>query len=90
MYAFRRFSDHIDHDLRLRQHHHVATRGFGRRGAHEFGEEALTVRLYAAIVLGDDVPARLRLPSGSTDFRFEKVRFRDASAMILGLSALLG
>ena len=31
--GFYRFSDHIDHDLRLRQHHHMTACDFGRRGA---------------------------------------------------------
>src|SRR5258708_37421741 len=30
------------------------------------------------VVLADDVPARLRLPSGSPGFRVEQVGFRDA------------
>jgi hypothetical protein len=51
-----RFSDHIDHNLRLRQHHQVAAGGLGSRGAHAFGDEALAVRLDSTVVLGDDVP----------------------------------
>ena len=76
--VFCRLSGHIDHGLRLRQHHDVAARDLGRRGAHALSEEALTVRLYGAVVFGDDVPAWFRLPSGSFDFRIEQVWSRHA------------
>src|SRR5258708_5568461 len=44
---------------------------------HALGEEALQVRMDGAIVLGDDVPAWLRLPGGSTDLRVEQVGLGD-------------
>src|SRR6267143_1591987 len=47
-------------------------------GTHALGEEALQVRMHCAVVFADDVPARLRLPSGSPGFRLEQVRFGDA------------
>ena len=87
---FGRFSDYIDHGLRLRQHHHVAACDLGCRGAHALSEEALTVRLYGAIVLGDDVPARLRLPRGSSRFRREQVWSRHALGRPNQLLVLLG
>src|SRR5437879_2606238 len=34
--------------------------------------------MHGAVFFADDVPARLRLPSGSPDFRVEQVGFRDA------------
>ena len=88
--GFYRFSDHIDHDLRLRQHHHVAARDFRRRGAHALSEEALTVRLYGAVVLGDDVPAWLRPPCRSSRFRREQVWSRHALGRPNELLVLLG
>jgi hypothetical protein len=42
-------------------------------GTHAFGEEALQVRMDGAVLLGDDVPAWLRPPGGSSDFRIEQV-----------------
>ena len=51
----------------------MAARGLDRRGAHALSQEALTVRLYRAVILGDDVPGWLRLPSGSFNFRIEQV-----------------
>src|SRR5579862_5166682 len=62
----------------MRQHYYVAARDLGRLGPHAFGEKALTVRLYGAVVLGDDVPAGLRFPSGACDFCPEEVWSRDA------------
>src|SRR6266446_6951651 len=47
-------------------------------GTHALGEETLQVRMHCAVVFADDVPARLRLPSGSPGFRLEQVRFGDA------------
>ena len=85
-----RFSDHIDHDLRLRQHHHVAARCLGCRGAHAFGEEALAVRLDSTVVLGDDVPAWLRLPGRSCDLRVEQIWSRHGLGRPNQLLVLLG
>src|SRR6202167_1691662 len=76
--GFYRFLDHLDHDLRLRQHHYVAARGLGRGGAHAFGKKALQVRRYGVVVFGDDVPVRLRLPGGSAGFCVKQVGFRNA------------
>ena len=47
-------------------------------GAHTLGNEALHVRVDGAVVLGDDVPAWLRLPGRSSDFRVEQVGNRHA------------
>ena len=88
--GFYRFLDHIDHDLRLRQHHHVAARGLGRRGAHAFGKEALAVRLDSTVVLGDDVPAWLRPPGRFSHFRLEQVWSRHALSRPNQLLFLLG
>src|SRR5215472_9134432 len=56
----------------------MAARCLGRRGAHAFGEEALAVRMDSTVVLGDDVPAWLRLPGRSSDLRLEQVWSRHA------------
>src|ERR1700722_7862716 len=46
--------------------------------AHALGHSALQIGVDGAVVLGDDVPAWLRLPSGSPGFRLEQVGFGDA------------
>src|ERR1700752_228056 len=46
--------------------------------AHALGEEALQIGMHGMVFFADDVPARLRLPSGSPDFRVEQVGFGDA------------
>src|SRR5437016_12067212 len=60
--GFCRFSDHIEHELRLRQHGHVAALRLDGRCAHALGEEAFQVGMDGAILGGNDGPARLRLP----------------------------
>src|SRR5258706_11674470 len=45
--------------------------------AHAFGHGAFQIGMHGAILFGDDVPAWLRLPGGSPDFRLEQVRFGD-------------
>src|SRR5437867_9751265 len=46
--------------------------------AHALGHGALQIGMHGAVLLADDVPARLRLPSGSPDFRLEQVGLGDA------------
>src|SRR5258706_15727601 len=45
---------------------------------HALGHGALQIGMHSAVFFADNVPARFRLPSGSSDFRFEEVGFRDA------------
>src|SRR3989454_5986404 len=47
-------------------------------GAHTPGHGALQIGMHGAVFFADDVPARLRLPSGSPDSRLEQVGFGDA------------
>jgi hypothetical protein len=46
--------------------------------AHALGHGALQIGMHCAVFFADDVPARLRLPSGSTDFRREQVGLGNA------------
>jgi len=46
--------------------------------------------MHGAVLFGDDVPARLRLPSGSPDLRLEQVGLRDALGRPNDLLLLLG
>src|SRR5262249_59206245 len=45
---------------------------------HALVEEALQIGMIGSVLFGDDVPARLRLPGSSPDFRLEQIRFRCA------------
>src|SRR5882724_3839950 len=47
-------------------------------GVHALGEKTLQIGMYGVVFFADDVPAWLRLPSGSPGFRVEQVGFRDA------------
>ena len=47
-------------------------------GFHALRKKTFQIRVDGAVVLADDVPAGLRLPCGSPNFRVEKVGFRDA------------
>jgi len=53
-------------------------------------EEAFTVRLYGAVVPGDDVPAWLRFPGSCSGFRVEQVGSRHALGRPNQLLFLLG
>src|SRR5258708_8622652 len=71
--GFCRFSDHVDHEVRLRQHRHVAALRLDGRCAHAPGEEAFQVWMNGAILACNDGPARLRLPSDAVYFLVEQV-----------------
>src|SRR5215831_13274477 len=71
-------ADHVEHEVRLRKHRHVAAIALKGGCAHALGEEALQIGLNGSILFGDDVPARLRLPGSSPDFRLEQIGFRGA------------
>ena len=55
-----------------------------------FGDEALQLRIDGAVVLGHDVPARLRPPGGACDLLVEQVRGRHALGRPDELLLLLG
>src|SRR6266404_7669315 len=46
--------------------------------AHALGHCALQIGMHGAVIFADDVPARLRLPSGSPNFRLEQIGLGDA------------
>src|SRR5207248_2404681 len=71
-------TDYIDHPFRLGEHRHVAAVELIGGCAHALGEEALQVGMHGLVFFADDIPAWLRLPSGSPDFRPEQVGFGDA------------
>src|SRR5882724_2646055 len=46
--------------------------------AHALGHSALQIWMHGAVFFADDVPARLRLPGGSTGLRVEQFGLGDA------------
>src|SRR5439155_19027569 len=71
-------TDHVNHKLGVGEHRDVAAVDLVGGGAHTLGHGALQIGMHGAVFFADDVPARLRLPSGSPDSRLEQVGFGDA------------
>src|SRR5262245_51037239 len=71
-------ADHVEHEVGLGKHWHVAAVALKGGCVHALGEEALQIGMNGSVLFGDDVPARLRLPGSSPDFRLEQIRFRCA------------
>jgi len=71
-------ANHVEHEVRLGKHRHVAAVALKGGCAHALGEETLQIGMHGLILFGDDVPARLRLPGSSPDFRLEQIRCRRA------------
>src|SRR5215472_13207166 len=71
-------ADHVEHEVGLGKHWHVAAVALKGGCAHALGEEALQIGMNGSVLFGDDVPAQLRLPGSSPDFRLEQIGFRCA------------
>src|SRR5215471_14873014 len=71
-------ADHVEHEVGLGKHWHVAAVALKGGCAHALGEEALKIGMNGSVLFGDDIPARLRLPSSSPDFCLEQIGFRRA------------
>src|SRR5215468_8868188 len=71
-------ADHVEYEVRLGKHRHVAGVDLKSGCTHALGEETLQIGMHGLILFGDDVPARLRLPGSSSDFRLEQIGFRRA------------
>ena len=71
-------ADYIDHPFPLGEHWHVTAVELIGGCAHALGHGALEIGMHGVVFFADDAPARLRLPSGSPDFRLEQIGFRDA------------
>src|SRR5215471_16459834 len=72
------FANHVEHEVRLGKHWHVAAVALKGGCVHTLGEETLQIGMNGSVLFGDDVPARLRLPGSSPDFRLEQIGFRCA------------
>src|ERR1039457_6346220 len=66
-------TDHVDHQVRVGEHGHVAAVGRVGGGAHPLGAETFQVGVNGTVVVGHDVPARLRPPGGAVELLIEQV-----------------
>ena len=62
MNGFRGGTDDVHNEAWMRQHRDVAAVNSVGAGVHPFRKEAFQFRLNRAVMVGDDIPARLRLP----------------------------
>src|SRR5713101_7968447 len=76
--SFRCGSNHVDDAFGLGEHRHMAAVELIGGCAHALGHGALQIGMHGVVFFADDVPAWLRLPSGSPDFRLEQAGFGDA------------
>ena len=83
-------TDYVEHKARVREHRDVAAGDLGCGGAHPLSNEPFHVWVDGAVILGNDVPAWLRSPGSSSDFRVEQVRSRHALRRPNELLFLLG
>src|SRR6058998_1164677 len=88
--------DHVEHKAGLGKHRDVAAVGLESGLAHALRDEALQLGLDGAVLIRNDVPARLRLPRSAFDLLGEKVRRRggvrcpDDFLLLLGWIACKG
>src|SRR6266436_5037060 len=71
-------ADYVEHLVGLGKHGDVTAFELMSGRFHSLGHSAFQIGMHGVVVLADDVPARLRLPCGSPNFRLEQVGFRDA------------
>ena len=65
-------TDNVDDQAGVGQHRDVATVDGIGGSAHTLRREAFQVRMDSAVVVGYDVPTRLRLPGGARAFRLKR------------------
>ena len=66
-------TNYIQYEVALREHGDVTALELMSGGFHALGKKTFQVRVDGAVVLADDVPARLRLPCGAFKLLIEKV-----------------
>src|SRR5260370_34123644 len=69
-------ADNIDDEVRVRQHRDVAAVDTVGGCIHTLRHEAFQIRVNRAVVVGDDVPTRLRLPGDARGIPAEQVGSR--------------
>src|SRR6266404_414345 len=83
-------TDHVDHEGGLREHGDVAAVGLMDGGAHPLRDEALQLGMNGAVVLGHEVPTRLRPPGGAFHLLVEQIDGRHTLGCPDDLLLLLG
>jgi hypothetical protein len=83
-------TDYIDHQVGVGEYGNVTAGDLGHFGAHALSNEPFHVGVDGAVVLGDDVPAWLRFPRSSSDFRVEQVGIGHALGCPSKLLFMLG
>src|SRR6266849_2949558 len=71
-------ADYIEHLVGLGKHGDVTALELMGGRFHALRKKTFQIRVHSAVVLADDVPARLRLPCRSPNFCLEQVGFRHA------------
>src|SRR6266481_1084068 len=71
-------ADYVEHLVGLGKHGDVTAFELMSGRFHSLRKKALQIGMHGLVFFPDDVPARLRLPCGSPNFRLEQVGFRDA------------
>jgi hypothetical protein len=64
----------VENEIGVGQHGDVTAVHVVGVGAHALGGESLQVGMDGLVVIGDDVPTRLRAPGGTGDLGVEQVR----------------
>src|SRR5260370_2143431 len=77
-YPSRGGADDVEDEAGLGEHGNVAAVGLVGGGAHALRNEAFQLRVDGVVLIGHDVPARLRLPGGVFGLGAEQVRVRHA------------
>jgi len=72
--GLRGLTDHIEDEVRMREHGNVAAVHGTDVGAHALGGGPLQVGVHGVVVVGDDVPAWLCPPGGAGSLLVEQVR----------------
>jgi hypothetical protein len=60
-------ADHVNDEVGLGEHDDVAAVRLDGGRPHAFRQKTLEVGMHGAVILGDDVPARFRLPGVAID-----------------------
>ena len=82
--------DDIEYEDGVREHGDVAAVDLAGRSAHTIRHEALQLGMDSPVLGGQDVPTRLRPPSGALDLLVEQVRRRCSVGRPHDLLLLLG
>ena len=83
-------TDDVEHEVRMREHGHMAAVDWMCTGSHTFCQETLQIWVDSFVIVGHDVPTRFRLPGGACSLFVEKVGGRCVMRCSHELLVLLG